>query len=186
MIYTCAPAQTDIGVKLRPDEIVQLCQRMQLECEYQAATDTIKVVAPPTRSDLLHPVDIVEDVAVAFGYTRIKATQPVAHTVGREQPLNALSDLIRGSVAEAGYTEVCCLTTMSSQLSHSSSRLHCWQFSIVNRSYLLCWWLEKTTLPSCRGPMRVLSSFPTPKPQNSTLFVHRSSAAFSTPSPTTR
>lgn len=30
----------------------------------------IKVAVPPTRSDILHPVDVVEDVAIAYGFNK--------------------------------------------------------------------------------------------------------------------
>lgn len=30
----------------------------------------IKVTVPPTRSDILHPVDVVEDVAIAYGFNK--------------------------------------------------------------------------------------------------------------------
>lgn len=30
----------------------------------------VKVTVPPTRSDILHPVDVVEDVAIAYGFNK--------------------------------------------------------------------------------------------------------------------
>jgi phenylalanyl-tRNA synthetase beta subunit len=49
--------------------------------------DTIlEVVVPPTRSDILHPVDIAEDIGIAFGYNNIIKKVPTTCTVGGEFP----------------------------------------------------------------------------------------------------
>jgi phenylalanyl-tRNA synthetase beta chain len=51
-------------------------------------------------------VDIAEDIAVAYGYNNIVKTIPKTCTVGGEQPLNALGDLLREEIGRAGYIEV--------------------------------------------------------------------------------
>ena len=50
----------------------------------------------------MHPCDIAEDVAIAYGYNNIKRTIPKMATVGAQQPLNHFSDLIRNEVAAMG------------------------------------------------------------------------------------
>ena len=59
-----------------------------------------------TRSDIFHPVDIVEDVAIAYGYNNLERRLPSNQTIGIEFNLNALSDKVRNCVALAGFTEV--------------------------------------------------------------------------------
>jgi len=54
---------------------------------------------PPTRSDVLHPCDIAEDVAIAYGYNNIERTIPNVVTVGSQQPVNHFSDLVRNEMA---------------------------------------------------------------------------------------
>ena len=39
--------------------------------KYDEETKTIDVLAPPTRADLLHECDVVEDIAVAYGFNNI-------------------------------------------------------------------------------------------------------------------
>jgi phenylalanyl-tRNA synthetase beta chain len=69
--------------------------------------DTIlEITVPPTRSDILHPVDIAEDIGIAFGYNNIVKRVPTTNTVGGEFPLNTLGDLLREEIGRAGYTEV--------------------------------------------------------------------------------
>jgi len=66
----------------------------------------VKVEVPPTRSDILHACDVMEDVAIAYGFNNLTHTIPKTNTVGQPFPLNKLSDLLRKEVAFAGYTEI--------------------------------------------------------------------------------
>lgn len=61
---------------------------------------------PPTRSDVLHACDVVEDVAIAYGFNNVKMTMPSSMTVGKELPLNQLTEMMRVEAALAGFTEI--------------------------------------------------------------------------------
>ena len=52
----------------------------------------LKVTVPPTRHDILHACDIYEDVAIAYGYNNLVKTEPQTMTVGKQLPINKLSD----------------------------------------------------------------------------------------------
>ncbi|XP_010529813.1 PREDICTED: phenylalanine--tRNA ligase beta subunit, cytoplasmic-like isoform X1 [Tarenaya hassleriana] len=95
-----------IGVSLEAEEVTSLLNRMQLRAELSKSSDsrnTINVHVPPTRSDVLHPCDVMEDVAIAYGYNNIPRRKP---TSINPLPLNEISDLIRAEIAMNGYTEV--------------------------------------------------------------------------------
>ncbi len=68
---------------------------MMLSGTYDAATHQVEVAVPPTRSDVLHACDIAEDMAIAFGYNNLKKRPLTTITVGRQQPINQLTDLLR-------------------------------------------------------------------------------------------
>ncbi|KAH1075587.1 hypothetical protein J1N35_027915 [Gossypium stocksii] len=93
-----------IGVPLEVDEVTSLLKRMQLHAEKAGSGEAkISVSVPPTRSDILHPCDVMEDVAIAYGYNNIpKRTLSSLKPL----PLNQLSDLIRYEIAMNGFTEV--------------------------------------------------------------------------------
>jgi len=97
-----------IGVELDAPTVCELCTKMQLgPASYDEATGTISVTVPPTRSDILHAVDIIEDVAIAYGFNKlIPGEVPPTQTVGGPLPLNHFSDQLRDEVARAGFTEV--------------------------------------------------------------------------------
>jgi phenylalanyl-tRNA synthetase beta chain len=52
---------------------------MQLDADLTSSGDTLAVSAPPTRSDILHACDVVEDVAIAYGYNNIPKKVHIAH-----------------------------------------------------------------------------------------------------------
>lgn len=65
----------------------------------------IRVTIPPTRHDVMHPCDIMEDVGIAYGYNNITFTVPKVITIGEQFFLNKLSDQLRNEIARCGYTE---------------------------------------------------------------------------------
>jgi phenylalanyl-tRNA synthetase beta chain len=96
-----------IGIECDPERMVKLCDKMQLgPARLLEDGNTIQVTVPCTRSDILHAVDIAEDVGIAYGYNNIIKKVPQTSTVGGEQPLNHFGDLLRDEIARAGYTEV--------------------------------------------------------------------------------
>jgi phenylalanyl-tRNA synthetase beta chain len=84
-----APRQIDVpldyinsslGLQLEPSAVAKLLRSMQLQVELsQAAADgsssssgaSLLVSVPPTRSDILHACDVMEDVAIAYGYNNL-------------------------------------------------------------------------------------------------------------------
>lgn len=93
--------------KLEATQVAEYLQRMGLETTVQSA-DELLVSVPPTRSDILHPCDIAEDLAISFGYNNIQKIIPNTVCNGYQQPINKMTDLIRQELAMTGYTE--CLT----------------------------------------------------------------------------
>jgi phenylalanyl-tRNA synthetase beta chain len=93
-----------IGVNLNVNQICELLEKMQLRAEKKDANN-ISVKAPPTRSDILHACDIMEDVGIAYGYNNIVRTTPNSSTVGKQDPLNQLTDHLRLELGMAGFTE---------------------------------------------------------------------------------
>ena len=55
---------------------------------------------------VIHACDVVEDVAIAHGYNNIMERIPTTNTIANQFPINKLTDLLRGEIAAAGFTEV--------------------------------------------------------------------------------
>lgn len=110
-----------LGLDLDAAAVTRLLNSMQLEVSPAptAAADggssdgsgsssgpALLVRVPPTRSDILHACDVMEDVAIAYGYNNLQQQIPSTVTQGRELPINQLSELLRQEVGLAGYTEI--------------------------------------------------------------------------------
>lgn len=104
-----------IGIDIDPERMVELCSKMQLgpatfiPPTAGAASDdkgTIQVTVPCTRSDVLHAVDVIEDVAIAFGYNNIPLEIPRTLCFGAPLPVNHFTDLLRAEIARAGFSEL--------------------------------------------------------------------------------
>ena len=95
-----------VGIQIDSSEIATLLSKMSLPSEV-SNKDKNKIVVEigPTRHDILHACDIIEDVAIAYGYNNIEKTLPKSLTIANQQPINKLTDLLRHSVAEAGFSE---------------------------------------------------------------------------------
>lgn len=91
---------------LTEKEICILMRRMSVPCEIDKKDkNTLLVDVPITRSDIMHECDLVEDLAIAYGYNNLKLEIPKTHAGSSEQPVNHLTDQLRVEVAMAGFTE---------------------------------------------------------------------------------
>ena len=95
-----------------PEKIVHLLERMELKAKILNKND-LEVSAPITRSDILHPCDIAEDLAISYGYNNIKKQLTKTKTHGIQQPYNKLSDLFRNEMAMGGYVEFLTMALLS-------------------------------------------------------------------------
>jgi phenylalanyl-tRNA synthetase beta chain len=69
-------------------------------------SDTLNVAIPPTRPDILHECDIMEDAAIAYGFNNLPDAFPATSTVAQPLAVSKLSDIIRHEWAYAGWVEV--------------------------------------------------------------------------------
>eukprot|EP01006_Ploeotia_vitrea_P000767 TRINITY_DN103623_c0_g1_i1.p1 TRINITY_DN103623_c0_g1~~TRINITY_DN103623_c0_g1_i1.p1 ORF type:complete len:605 (+),score=80.35 TRINITY_DN103623_c0_g1_i1:34-1815(+) len=96
-----------IGVELSADQVVEFLAKMMLTAT-KIDDNNVKVEIPCNRPDVLHPCDIMEDAAIAYGYDNIhKECKPVPTvSIGSQQPVWKLTHQMRTELATAGYNEV--------------------------------------------------------------------------------
>lgn len=95
-----------IGIKESPERVADLLTRMCLQSEVIDGGKSVRVEIPPTRADIIHECDIIEDVAISHGFNNIVKRIPPTNTIGNQFKLNTLCDLLRQEIAQAGFTEV--------------------------------------------------------------------------------
>ncbi|KAI4103862.1 MAG: hypothetical protein L6R37_003587 [Teloschistes peruensis] len=96
------------GLSLSPSDICALLKRMSYSASpSRSSADLIDVHVPPTRADVLHQADIMEDVAIAYGFNKLPRSFPSkSGTVAQPLMINKLSDIVRLEAAMAGWSEV--------------------------------------------------------------------------------
>lgn len=65
-----------------------------------------KVLVPAYRADIMHQVDLFEDVAIAYGYENFVEEIPNVATVGAESEMTVFKNKIAGILAGAGLLEL--------------------------------------------------------------------------------
>lgn len=66
----------------------------------------VTVTLPPYRQDLLHAMDVVEDVAISRGYNEFLPVMPAQFTVGGLSRIEQLSDHARELMVGLGFQEI--------------------------------------------------------------------------------
>lgn len=89
-----------LGIKLKSGQLKSLLEGMRHG--YSNGVVTV----PSYRHDVMHPVDIVEDVAIMYGYDNFEASPLTSYTVGSAKPMQRLIDTFRELWVGAGYQEV--------------------------------------------------------------------------------
>jgi phenylalanyl-tRNA synthetase beta chain len=92
------------GLELNNKEIVSSLNRMGHSAT--AVEDGVDVLSPAYRTDILHEVDLIEDVAIGYGFDRIVPTMPETMTVGKLLPIRKLKNRVRDLMIGMGYQEI--------------------------------------------------------------------------------
>lgn len=96
--------QAALGDPLSTADIRQALE--EYGCEVQASRDKVTVKLPPYRNDLMHAVDVVEDVAISRGYGSFAPVMPSSFTVGGLSRVEQWADRIRLLMVGMGCEEI--------------------------------------------------------------------------------
>jgi len=93
-----------LGLDLTDEEIAGLLRKAR----YDALVENGRIIAraPGYRNDIMHPADIVEDVAVAYDLNRMDPEPPSINTIGGISQKEAYSAPVREVMVGLGYQEI--------------------------------------------------------------------------------
>jgi len=94
-----------LGLKLTNHEIIEYLERMGFDAA-EIRKDKLQVIIPCYRTDIMHAMDLVEDVAIAYGYEKFEPEIPNISTIGEENPLETFSTKLRTLLVGYGLQEV--------------------------------------------------------------------------------
>lgn len=94
-----------LGIKLDAEEIKNLLLRMGIECEI-VNKNLINAKIPPYRVDIIHPMDIVEEIAISYGYENFIPEKTKAFTIGEKDKFYKFCDEIREKMIGLNFFEI--------------------------------------------------------------------------------
>jgi phenylalanyl-tRNA synthetase beta chain len=97
-----------LGLDLTVDDAAAALERMGFGIKEKGKELDVQI--PPYRGDLLHPIDLVEDVAIGYGYERFEPVMPMSVSFGMPRQIEETSRMARESLVGLGFLEIATLT----------------------------------------------------------------------------
>jgi phenylalanyl-tRNA synthetase beta chain len=106
----CVPLSVEytnkiLGLNLTGKRIAELLEVAGLGIS-KVSGDSVSVLVPFYRIDVNHQVDLIEDVAIAYGYNNIEPNWRELPTIGRAKADQHLINLARDLMIGLGYQEI--------------------------------------------------------------------------------
>ena len=92
-----------LGVAFKPAEAVKCLRKQRLDATEK--NGVLACLTPRYRADFLHPVDLIEEIALGHGYNSFKPKQPSMFTKGSVCVETLQEDKARDALASAGFVE---------------------------------------------------------------------------------
>ncbi|WQF76030.1 Class II Aminoacyl-tRNA synthetase/Biotinyl protein ligase (BPL) and lipoyl protein ligase (LPL) [Colletotrichum destructivum] len=114
---TLAPRNIDVeidylnactGLNETPETLCKLLTKMAYIAKPSTKdSNLLSVSIPVTRADVLHQCDVMEDLAICYGYNNLPRSSPnKSATIGAPLMINKLADIVRTEAAMSGWSEV--------------------------------------------------------------------------------
>ncbi len=111
-----------LGLKLSEAQILEGLEKCRLDV-HTVGSGIFEVAIPAYRIDVLHEVDLVEEVAIGYGYYRLEPTIPETVTIGEQHSANRNATIARQIMIGLGFTEVMNFTLINEVVQYEKMRL---------------------------------------------------------------
>ncbi|MBP2171716.1 phenylalanine--tRNA ligase subunit beta [Methanococcus voltae] len=101
-----------LGLELNFGQVISALRKAGLDAELinKDGNNLLKVYIPAYRNDMLGKVDIVEEIAINYGYEKFNGAKINVHTIGQKNELEVKSTEIKNTMIGLGFQEVMNLT----------------------------------------------------------------------------
>ncbi len=117
-----------IGMNFSKKEIKELLERMGHEYKNN------KVLVPAYRTDILHEIDLAEDIAIAYGYDNFKPEIPNVSTIGQESQIEILKKKVANILIGSGLIETISYHLISKESHNNKMNYDCKVVELSNSS----------------------------------------------------
>ena len=98
-----------LGTELNEKQIISCLKKMGYNA-ISTKKGAIEVHIPSWRADILHEIDLVEDVAIGYGFDKFKTEFPKDLTFGKTLPKQQIYEALRDIMIGLGFNEVTTFT----------------------------------------------------------------------------
>jgi phenylalanyl-tRNA synthetase beta chain len=94
-----------IGIKLNQAAALKYLKRARYDVT-SVNDQMVNVTVPCYRVDIMHPIDVIEDILIMYGYNNIEPRWPQLVTFGEISNLELTCDLVREIMVGLGFQEI--------------------------------------------------------------------------------
>jgi len=105
-----------LGTELTEGEIIECLSRIRFGANVTDEPENLSVIIPPYRVDILHEIDLVEEVALGYGIENLVPTLPKSELVGVANSFQKQMNLIREIAVGLGLIEAFSFSLVGSDL----------------------------------------------------------------------
>ncbi len=98
-------ASSYIGLDLTAEKIIETLQKTRFNAE-KIDEETVRVTVPRYRIDILHEVDIIENIALGYGFNDLPAELPDFATIANPDPKREFDKILEQVMIGLGFTEI--------------------------------------------------------------------------------
>ncbi|RLG64690.1 phenylalanine--tRNA ligase subunit beta [archaeon] len=106
MVLNIKYATKLLGIDLTVKDVKMHLRKMGYEVEGKGNCDEVEVLIPCYRTDIMHQIDLVEDIAIAYGYGNFEPELPSISTIGEEDDIEKFSHVLRDLMVGFNMQEV--------------------------------------------------------------------------------
>jgi len=110
-----------LGLELSEIKVVECLKKCRLDAK-RISKGVLKVAIPAYRIDMLHEVDLVEEVAIGYGYYKLKPTRPATVTIGEQHKINEVAGYVRQIMIGLGFSEAMNFILTNEDAQHEKMR----------------------------------------------------------------
>ncbi len=93
-----------LGVDFSDAQTIEALNHSRLGAK-QFEKGILEVTIPAYRTDILHEIDLVEEVAIGYGVFKLEPTKPTSVTTGKPHKVSEITSYVRQIMVGLGFTE---------------------------------------------------------------------------------
>ena len=93
-----------LGLSLSESQTIDALKKSRLEAK-TIKKGLLDVAIPAYRTDILHEIDLVEEVAIGYGVFRLEPTKPASVTTGKQHKVSEVTEVVRQIMVGLGFVE---------------------------------------------------------------------------------